>query len=284
MKDPKGLSYTAEVRAGVDLRCGFSLLLLAVVPHMSGCASRASRPSPPAAAKPDKKTERKAVSPKITNSALLVFTDLDPKRFEEMSRLRSVAEEAGFSLEIQRKDGSLKVPQNASAVYVIGFGAAATRAVRYACSTRSVRGLALVSGLMTSGLERSCRSAPPLSFALFAGDEDPFVPFGGGRTKDRAATVVKSAAATVRYWKRHNHCPADALAEFKETRISATAEDQSAITRRELAGCRGDTSVLDVTIHHGGSTWPGSRMTESGAGRATTHLDASRTLIEFFAR
>jgi polyhydroxybutyrate depolymerase len=126
----------------------------------------------------------------------------------------------------------------------------------------------------------------PIPVIAFHGTDDPIVPYkGGGLDALRIADLNywkgkvpaglprhRGVDAAMRTWAAHNGCDA----RPREERITKE------VRRRTWQHCRADT-ILYI-VDGGGHAWPGKPIPafEASFGHATTEIDASKLIFQFF--
>jgi polyhydroxybutyrate depolymerase len=162
-------------------------------------------------------------------------------------------------------------------IYVAGFSNGGMFAYRAACELgESIAGIAVVAGALTVDTEvrdtevgdtevgdanagdanatdgdtvRTCRSATPVPLVVVHGTDDTIVPFAGGplsapvqagMTRVRFASVSES----VRLWRQHNRCSADA-------RLSVTGD----VNVARYTECAAGGEITTYTVTGGGHSW-----------------------------
>jgi polyhydroxybutyrate depolymerase len=166
-------------------------------------------------------------------------------------------------------------------VYVTGLSNGAMMSFRLACDlSGKITAIAAIAGLMPEPLLARCAPSRPVPVLLFAGKDDPLVPYGGGPiTGDRGR--VASAAATIARWAELDKCAgAPLLADEPDT----DPRDHTRVKREERPGCAGSARVVLYTVEGGGHTWPGGRqyLPEPVIGRTSRDIDANTIMWAFF--
>lgn len=122
--------------------------------------------------------------------------------------------------------------------------------------------------------DNGCQPARPVPVITFHGDLDPIVPYNGGDSGPFAFPAVRDWAQA---WGERNAC---ALI----TQTDAVPPDVLSTVSYE--DCAGDASVIFITIHGGGHTWPGSPLIlpEAIVGLTSDAVDASEAMWAFFTQ
>jgi polyhydroxybutyrate depolymerase len=132
--------------------------------------------------------------------------------------------------------------------------------------------IAVVAGEMTS-LER-CRPTRPVPVLVIHGTADGNLPIDGGiGAKAFAVHEVRSVAAAIDFWRRHDGC-----AEAAET------EQGGVVRRTRYRSCASASAVELVTIDGGGHSWPGGERLARFLDPPSAALDATDEIWRFFAR
>jgi len=158
-------------------------------------------------------------------------------------------------------------------VYATGISNGAMMAYEVACALADrIAAIAVVAGEMTA-LER-CRPSRPVPVLVIHGSDDRNLPVDGGvGAKAFAVHDVRSVAAAVEFWRRHDGC-AD----------SARSEVAGTVRRTRYASCSGGSEVELVMIEGGGHSWPGGDRLARFLDPPSQALDATAEIWRFFAR
>jgi polyhydroxybutyrate depolymerase len=171
---------------------------------------------------------------------------------------------------------------DAGRVFVTGMSNGGFMTGTLACALADrVAAVGMVAATMPEALESACAPGRPVSVAIIAGDEDPLVPYGGGRTRGADGAVL-SAEASARLWARLDGCAA------APRTLVLPDQDPNDGTHTEVTvfgGCAGGAETRLYTVHGGGHTWPGgwAYLGKATVGRTARDFDASRELWAFFA-
>lgn len=164
-------------------------------------------------------------------------------------------------------------------VFVLGMSNGGFMALTLACRLGdTLAGVASVTGSVSDALAADCAWPKPVPVALFLGDEDPLVPYGGGVVLGSRAGV-QSADASARFFAQKNGCTGDAA---DEPLLDADPTDGTRITLRRWDACRAPVRLY--TVRGGGHTWPGGWQyaRERSVGRQSRDLDATAEALRFF--
>jgi polyhydroxybutyrate depolymerase len=144
---------------------------------------------------------------------------------------------------------------------------------------------ALAGGLASAGVEPT----HAVSALLINGTADPLVSLDGGYSRHRGPNGelrgrVLSQHETTERWRAVNQCGAE-----PETGHAPEDPDRPGwlgLTRRTFTGGIGGTKVIEVTVHGGGHTWPGSApITDpqmvAMVGQVAQNLDAAAEILRF---
>ncbi len=129
-----------------------------------------------------------------------------------------------------------------------------------------------------------CSAARAVPIICFLGDEDPLVPYAGGDIRGPFGGVrgrVMSAADSVAFWLRHNHCNEEPSLTLQEQVAPGLGFECKGYSSAQIDNC-----VVLYTIHGGGHTWPGGGqyLSVRVVGRAVQFLNANKIMWTFFSR
>jgi polyhydroxybutyrate depolymerase len=170
-----------------------------------------------------------------------------------------------------------------SRVFSVGMSNGAQMSSLIACALQGrVAAIAPIAGVE---FPQPC-DGPPVPVIAFHGTTDPIVPYGGGGlSATRIAELHHYTAGlppglpaslgvddSMARWAAHNGCGS----EFLEERVSPE------VRRRTWPGCEAATEIY--LVDGGGHAWPGKPVPqfEAAFGHATTEIDASALLFDFF--
>jgi len=126
-----------------------------------------------------------------------------------------------------------------------------------------------------------------ISLMLIQGTADPLVPYDGGHVRlfksGRSRGEILSTAKTIEIFRDHDGC------RKQPVQTDIPDLDQRDGCRGAIftyGGCAGGTEVVLVKMIGGGHTWPGGLqyLPKSLVGPVCRDLDASRLIVDFFAR
>jgi polyhydroxybutyrate depolymerase len=166
-------------------------------------------------------------------------------------------------------------------VYAAGMSNGAMMALTLACRIPGkLAGVAAVAGLLPA--REVCAPPLPVSVVVFAGDEDPVVPYRGGKV-GRGGSRVFSARETLEELRRADGCVAP-----EPERVLKDAEPADG-TRTLVTGwtaCAGGAEVRLYTVEGGGHTWPGGwqYLGERIIGKTARDFSASEELWRLLAQ
>jgi len=159
-------------------------------------------------------------------------------------------------------------------VYATGISNGGMMAYQVACDLAGrVAAIAPVAGEMTMSASE-CRPTRPVAVLVIHGTADRNLPFDGGPgARALAVHEVRSVAAAIAFWRKHNR------------RAEAPATEQrGGVTRMRYPGCREGSDVELVAIAGGGHSWPGGERMARFLDPPSTAIDASAEIWRFFAR
>jgi len=184
------------------------------------------------------------------------------QRIDEMAFVAALLDDLAAAVAIDR-----------ARVYATGISNGGMMAYEVACAFADrIAAIAVVAGEMTA-LER-CRPSRPVPVLVIHGSDDRNLPVDGGvGAKAFAVHDVRSVAAAVEFWRRHDGC-AD----------SARSEVAGTVRRTRYASCSGGSEVELVMIEGGGHSWPGGDRLARFLDPPSQALDATGEIWRFFAR
>jgi polyhydroxybutyrate depolymerase len=159
-------------------------------------------------------------------------------------------------------------------VYLVGMSNGGFVALTAACALADrVAAVASVTGAVDERLAGRCAPSRPVPVALFAGDADPLVPYGGGEVRGGRGAVL-SADASAALWARLDRCRAPP--DVRDL-PDVDPADGTTVTLRRWSGCADGTEVRLYAVHGGGHTWPGGAGVLPAALLGVTSRDLSAT-------
>ncbi|MBK8256268.1 MAG: esterase [Polyangiaceae bacterium] len=167
-------------------------------------------------------------------------------------------------------------------VFVAGMSNGAMMSYRLACDlSDKVAAIGPVAGLMYTGIVDTCKPKRPVPVMIFAGTEDPLMPYEGGPVGSDTGGEVLSAVKTLETWAKLNGCQGEPT---QSTPTDADPNDGTTLTLSTASGCSAGAEVKLFTVNEGGHTWPGGNqyLPEGFIGKTSRDVDASQTLWEFF--
>lgn len=167
-------------------------------------------------------------------------------------------------------------------VYAAGFSNGALFAMRVACEMADrFTAVAAVSGTLSQATADDCEPARELSILIINGDQDPYVPFGGGAGQGEVGSgELLGARATADRWVQRDGCrPQPDSMDLPDTRNDGT--HHSVLT---WPACGRKTEVSLHVVKGGGHGWPGSQVRpgQDARGRLSQQFDASEVVWDFF--
>lgn len=165
------------------------------------------------------------------------------------------------------------LPVDTARVYAAGFSNGGMLALLLACrSARTYDAVADVAGAMP---DVGCRPARPVSVLLVQGtDDDELRADHVELARPNGHGYARSLAGALRFWSRHAWCAP-----------GTPARDSTRWTEVDRArGCSAGRAVELLTIRGNPHAWAGGEATWLLGARPSPHVDASRLVLEFFAR
>jgi polyhydroxybutyrate depolymerase len=239
---------------------------------------------------------------------------INPVRFDQMTGLMALADEAGFAvaapaaIEEMWNDGRdplaaehgrpddvtylaavlADVPEHLAIdpgrIFVVGMSNGATMAARLVCERADLfAAVAQVGGTAPAQLVASGRPGRPVPILSVHGSSDPFQAYEGGasRTLRRRIVLPHALGTTVsvddwaRFWVRVNGASEPPL-------VTAFTADT---TVRTWHGPTPASDVVFYRVEGGGHTWPGAGLQLPALlfGRTSKTFSAARVVLDFFA-
>lgn len=169
-------------------------------------------------------------------------------------------------------------------VFVTGFSNGSMMTNRLGCDlSDKIAAIGTLSGTMPEKVSMTCAVKRGVPLMSFHGDQDTFVPYGGGEVSSAAGGTVLSAEATRAFWAEKSGC--DTTTASTPIADSST-DDETTVTRVDSQGCKDGSEVVLFTVTGGGHTWPSSdeNLAKAIVGKSNEDVKASELLIEFFGK
>ena len=165
------------------------------------------------------------------------------------------------------------LPVDTARVYATGFSNGGMLALLLACrSARTYDAVADVGGAMP---DTNCRPARPVSVLLVQGtDDDELRADYVELARPNGHGYARSLASALRFWRRRAGC----------ARGPAARDSTPWTVVARARGCPAGRLVEEITIRGNPHAWAGGEATWLLGPRPTPHVDASRLVLEFFAR
>jgi polyhydroxybutyrate depolymerase len=167
-------------------------------------------------------------------------------------------------------------------VFVTGNSNGALMAYRLACEARATfRAVAgVAAGVFVQAVQK-CQDRPiPVLFVQ--GTEDKILPWDG--TMLNGQYVGLSAADSLSFWSKFNHCNTAKEAVQQESLPDVDETDSSTVTHIALTDCAGGSQVQFYAIVGGGHTWPGKPFDVGfDLGAVNLDIDATQVIWDWFA-
>jgi polyhydroxybutyrate depolymerase len=163
-------------------------------------------------------------------------------------------------------------------VYLTGMSNGGFMTVTATCKLADkIAAFAIVGAEVAAGLE--CKPSSPVSGMIIMGDEDPLVPFHGGKMEGRGSAL--SAAQSIDFWGKLDGCITYATTPLPDT----DPDDGTHSTVGRWTGCKNGVELELVSVIGGGHTWPGGwqYLNKFIIGRTAQDFDASERIWAFFS-
>jgi polyhydroxybutyrate depolymerase len=157
-------------------------------------------------------------------------------------------------------------------IYAAGLSNGAILTYTLGCRLAGeLAGIAIVAGEMA---DTSCAPARPLPMLAIHGTDDDVIPYDNhGRRSPGDVISYVSDPEAVRFWARRDGCERSP-AETKHGHI----------IRDAYTHCSPGTAVVFYTVIGGKHEWPGGKRSWLFGHLPTRELNASNTILDFFAR
>lgn len=172
-------------------------------------------------------------------------------------------------------------------IFAAGISNGGMFAARLACEMADrIAAVAIVAANMPADLAPRCAPARAISVLQINGTADPLMPFGGGTVGlvfgAGLGGRVLSVADTLALWARLDHC---GQAAPPATLPPLAPSDRTTVRRIAHESCAEQSELVLYEIDGGGHAWPGGPQyfPRAVVGRASRQLDASATILRFFA-
>jgi polyhydroxybutyrate depolymerase len=167
-------------------------------------------------------------------------------------------------------------------VFVVGNSNGALMAYRLACEARdtfqAVAGVA--AGIFTPAVQNCADGPVPVLF--IQGTEDRILPWDG--TDLNGQHVGLSAAESLTFWTRLNHCDTSKDSVKAENLPDTDTTDHSTVTHIPITDCADHSQVQFYAIVGGGHTWPGHPFDPGfDIGATNLDIDATQIIWDWFA-
>jgi len=164
-------------------------------------------------------------------------------------------------------------------VYVAGMSNGAMMTFRVACELSSkIAGIGIVAGALPEAQLPACHLDHPMPMIMFAGMNDPLVPYNGG---DTGRGRFLSAEATAAWFASQNGC-----AEGPSLRtLDVVPDDETKAHQRDFTKCNGNADVRLYSFEGGGHTWPNGTqyLPKAVIGRVSREIDGADEMWRFFS-
>jgi polyhydroxybutyrate depolymerase len=158
-------------------------------------------------------------------------------------------------------------------VYATGFSNGGFMSHMLACEMADTfAAVAPVSGVL--GIPTtSCLPSRPIPVLEMHGTADPVVPYDGGPALKLLPPIqFRSVDDTIAFWRTADACLSPAVVDY--------ANGDATCLR--WGGCSGGVDVELCTLVGDGHQWPGSSLVVPGLGNASTSIDATSFIADWF--
>ncbi len=218
------------------------------------------------------------------HNTIVVYPD-GHKRSWDDGRNTTPASKAGVDdiafmahlIDVLKKD----LPVDESKIYMIGLSNGAYLSLSFSCYyPEKLAAVCAVIGSMAPNPSEWCNPQHPVPILLMAGNEDPIVPYEGGKiTKNLHSESVQTVFT---FWAKHNNCVGSA----EKISYPNFKKDGTTVELERYRTCDKNTEVLLYTIEGGGHAWPGGSqyLPAFVVGRASQEIKAEEIVFEFFLK
>ncbi len=157
-------------------------------------------------------------------------------------------------------------------IYATGFSNGATFSHRLGCElSDKISAIASVAAAMPAYLASTCQPTKPISVLLMNGTKDEAFPYAS------AGKGMLSLPDTIKFWKTHNRCSAQAVKSFLP---------QSPHVRLDTYGkCADQTNVALYTIEGGEHSWGDDSISGSNnLVKPGQEINESKIIWSFFSQ
>ncbi|WP_298491602.1 PHB depolymerase family esterase [uncultured Maritimibacter sp.] len=177
---------------------------------------------------------------------------------------------------------SERTPIDRDRVFLAGFSMGGQLAYAYACTRPGrIRAVAALSMNLPKVLEDDCAATRPFPIFLGIGDEDPVMPYEGGRIPAGPgfSMAIKGFEETSDFFGQRAGCGAD----YQES-VRDVIDDGTSLVFRQRQGCA--LPVWSLRITGMGHYWPGGGpdMSPLLIGRPTEEIDGANIVWRFFSQ
>ncbi|HSW15480.1 MAG TPA: alpha/beta fold hydrolase [Solimonas sp.] len=171
-------------------------------------------------------------------------------------------------------DALARYPVDPARVYMVGYSGGGMMTLRYACERpQRIAAAAVAGALLIRSLADKCDTRAPMPMALFQGEFDTVMEYGGD-------SIIMSAPETAYFWAAANGCAPQPLSTFLLNGIV----DETLVHLDRWGACSNGEAVELYSVLGGGHTWPGTLDHSPGLGRTTQDVSATTALWSFFSR
>jgi len=173
-----------------------------------------------------------------------------------------------------------------SRVYLTGASNGGMMSYRMACEASPFfAGIAPMIGGLPKNLINSCNPRSRLPILSIMSDQDPWVPYEGGKVTiaRRSYGDILSALDSIRFFLQRNHCAQNKVSVSHFDRVKG---DNSSIEIKRWK-CPGEIENRLITVVNGGHSLPGNELRpflKRILGNSNQDLDAAKEVVRFLLK
>jgi polyhydroxybutyrate depolymerase len=177
------------------------------------------------------------------------------------------------------KNVSKRFPINTQKIFVTGHSNGGFMTQRLLLEKSNLfKGGASVAAQISLFVLKKLEPKSPVSVAIFAGTEDPLVPYYGGFVRDGGE--ILGVDDSIERWREWNGC------SLEKTILSKNDfPDETSLDTITYPNCQANTMVRLYRINGAGHQWPGKeqKVPLIKMGRPTKEIDATKEIWNFFS-